>query len=69
MESNGDGEQAHIILLLVHVPDLEPDVRVGKGIGGALENLLKATEAVLILAALFVDDSQSEENFVRLVKV
>lgn len=62
-------KQAHIILLLMHVSDLEPDVRVGKGIGGALENLLKAAETFLVLAALLVDYTQSEENFVGLVKI
>ena len=53
----------------MHVSDLEPDVRVGKGIGRALKDLLKATETFLVLTALLVDDAQSEENFVGLVKV
>lgn len=53
----------------MHVPNLEPDVRMGKGIGGALQNLLKAAETFLVLTTLLVDYAQSEENFVGLVKV
>ena len=53
----------------MHVSDLEPDVRVGKGIGWTLENLLKTAKAFLVLAALLVDYAQSEENFIGLVKV
>jgi len=55
--------------LLVHVSDLEPDVRVGEGIWGALENFLKAAEALFVLATLLIDYAQSEEDFVGLVKV
>lgn len=53
----------------MHVSDLEPDVRVGEGIGRALENLLKATETFFVLAALLVNYAQSEENFIGLVEV
>ena len=62
-------KKTHIVLLLVHVSDLEPDVRVGKGIWGALENFLKAAETLFVLATLLVDYAQSEEDFVGLVKV
>ena len=53
----------------MHVSDLKPDVRMGKGVWGALENLLKTIEAILVLAALLIDYAQSEQNFVGLVKV
>lgn len=53
----------------MHVSDLEPDVRVGEGIWGALKNLLEAAETLLVLAALLVDYAQPEENFVGLVEV
>lgn len=58
-----------IILLLMHVPDLEPDVRMGEGVWGALKNPLKAAETFLVLATLLINDAQSEQNLVGLVKV
>ena len=48
----------------MHVPDLEPDVRVGERIWGTLKNLLEAAETFLVLAALLVNYTQSEEDFV-----
>ena len=53
----------------MYMPDLEPNVRVGKGVGRALKDFLKTVEAFLVLATLLVDYAQSEENFVELVKV
>jgi hypothetical protein len=37
------------------VSDLEPDVRVRKGIWGALEDLLEAAETFFVFATLLVD--------------
>lgn len=53
----------------MHVSDLEPDVRVGEGVWGALKDLLEAAETFLVLAALLIDYTQSEENLVGLVEV
>lgn len=53
----------------MHVSDLEPDVRVGKGIWGTLKNLLETAETFLVLAALFINYAQSKEDFVGLVKI
>ena len=53
----------------MHVSDLKPDVRVGEGIWGTLEDLLKTAETFLVLAALLVDYAQSKEDFVGFVEV
>ena len=53
----------------MHVSNLEPDVRVGEGIWGALENFLETAETLFVLAALLIDYAQPEEDFVGLVKV
>jgi len=53
----------------MHVSDLEPDVRVGEGIWGTLEDLLKTAETFLVLAALLIDYAQSKEDFVGFVEV
>jgi hypothetical protein len=42
---------------------------MGKGVWGTLEDLLKAAETLLVLAALLIDYSQSEEDFIGFVKV
>ena len=55
--------------MLVHVSNLEPDVRVGEGIWGTLKDLLETAETFLIFAALLIDYAQSKEDFVRLVEV
>jgi hypothetical protein len=39
----------------MHVSNLEPDVRMGERIWGALKDLLKTAEALLVLAALLIN--------------
>ena len=63
------GHEAYIILLFVHVSDLEPDVRVGKGIWGTLKDLLEAAKTFLVFAALLIDYAQSKKDFIGLVEV
>lgn len=59
----------YIFLLFVNVADLEPNIGVGKRARRIPENAVKAPERVFVLALLLVYYSQSEENFVGLVKV
>jgi hypothetical protein len=49
--------------------NLEPDIGMGKGTGRVSENAIKAGEGVFVFALLFVDDAETEEYLVRLVKV
>ena len=49
--------------------DLEPNVRVRKGIWRVAEYAVEAFERFLVLALLFVDDAESKQDFVCLVKV
>ena len=53
----------------MHVSDLEPDVRVGKGIWGTLKDLLEAAKTFLVFAALLIDYAQSKKDFIGLVEV
>ena len=57
------------MLLLVHMTDLEPDVGVGKGVRGIAQDAIEALERLGVLALLLVDDAESEEDLVGLVKV
>ena len=59
----------YVALLLEHVSDLEPDVRVCEGTGWVPQDAVEALEAVRVLALLLVDDAQAEEDLVRLVEV
>ena len=57
------------MLLLVDVPDLEPDIGMGEGIRRVAEDAVEALETLLVLALLLVDDAEPEEDLVRLVEV
>jgi hypothetical protein len=47
-------------LLFVHMPDLEPDIRVGEGVGGVAQDAVEAVERLLVLALLLVNDTEAE---------
>ncbi len=49
--------------------DLEPYVGVREGIGWVSENTIEALEALVVLALLLVDDTQTKEDFVGFIKV
>ena len=57
------------MLLLVDVPDLEPDIGMGEGIRRVAEDAVEALETLLVLALLLVDDAQAEEDLVCLVEI
>ena len=57
------------MLLLIDVPNLEPDVGVSKGIRGVAENAIEAVQGLLVFALLLVDDAEPEVNLVGLVEV
>ena len=59
----------HIALLLVYVPNLEPNVSIGKRARRIAQNTIEAPQAFVIFRLLLVDDPQPEEDFVGLVKV
>ena len=42
---------------------------MGEGAGRVSEDTIEAGERVLVFALLFVDDAETEEDLVRLVKV
>ena len=60
---------AEFLLLLVHVTDLEPDVDLGEGLWGAMEDVPEALQAGGELVLLLVDDAEAEVDFVGLVEV
>ena len=60
---------AYIVLLFIDMPNLEPDVCMGERTWGIAEDAVEATQRLVVLALLFVDDAQTEEDLVCLVKV
>lgn len=59
----------YILLLLIDVTNLEPDISVGEGTGRITKYTIKAGERLFIFSLLFVDDAETEKDFVRLVEV
>ena len=59
----------YVFLLLVDMPDLEPDIGMGKGTRRIAEDTLEAFKRVFILALLLVNDAEAKEDLVGLVKV
>lgn len=49
--------------------DLEPDVGMRERTWRVSQNSVEASQGVLILALLFVNDAKSKKNFVGFVKV
>lgn len=58
-----------IVLLFIDMSDLEPDVGMGEGTWWVAEDAVEAAEGLFVLALLFVDDAETEEDLVCLVKV
>jgi hypothetical protein len=56
-------------LLLVHVPDLEPDVALLQRAGRLLEDALEAAETVVVFALLLVDDAEPKPDLIPLIEV
>ena len=59
----------HVALLLVHVPDLEPDVGMRERVRRIPEDAVEALEGLGVLALLLVDYAEAEQYLVRLVKI
>lgn len=59
----------YVFLLLVDMPDLEPDIRMSQRTRRIAQDLVETPEAVLVLGLLLVNYPQTEQDFVRLVEV
>ena len=57
------------MLLFVHVADLEPDIGMRERVRRVPEDAVEAVERLGVLALLLVDYAESEQDFVRLVKI
>lgn len=68
LESQWD-EPTYVSLLLKDMADLEPDVGVGKRVRRITQDTVEAVQTLSILALLLVNDTETEENLVGLVKV
>lgn len=62
-------KRTHVLLLLIDMTDLEPNIGVGEWAGRVSQNAIKASEAVVVLALLLVDDAKTEKDFIFLVKI
>ena len=49
--------------------NLEPNIGVGEGAWWVPEDTIEALQAVRVLALLLVDDTEAEEDLVRLVEI
>jgi hypothetical protein len=58
-----------IALLLIYVPNLEPNVGIGKRTWRIAQDAIEAPQAFVIFGLLLVDDPQPEEDLIGLVKV
>lgn len=58
-----------VFLLLVDMPNLEPDVRMGERTWRITQDAIKAAEGFIIFALLLVDYAETEENLICLVKI
>ena len=65
----GKSQDTYVVLLLVHMTDLEPDVGMGERVRGIPKDAVEAVERLGVLALLLVDDAETEEDLVCLVKV
>ena len=59
----------YITLLLKHMSDLEPDVGVGERTGRVTQDAVEALETLRVLALLLVNDTQAEQDLVRLIEI
>ena len=59
----------YVLLLFMNMADLEPYVSMSEGVRGVLENAVEALERLLVFALLFVDDTETEQDLVGLVKI
>ena len=58
-----------ILLLLVHVSNLEPDIRMSQWRRWVPKDPIKTPQRIFEFALLLVDDPQSEQNLVLLVEI
>jgi hypothetical protein len=58
-----------VFLLFVDMPNLEPDVCMGKRTWRIAQDAIKAGEGFFIFALLLVDYAETEENFICFVKI
>jgi hypothetical protein len=59
----------HIALLLIYVPNLKPNIGIGKRTRRIAQDAVEAPQAFVIFGLLLVDDPQPEKNFIGLVEV
>jgi hypothetical protein len=52
--------KTYVLLLLIHVADLEPDIGVCKWTRGVPQNAIEAHETVVVLALLLVNDAETK---------
>lgn len=65
----GKSQDTYVVLLLVHMTDLEPDVGMGERVRRIAKDAVEALQALVVLALLLIDYAETEENLVGFVKV
>jgi hypothetical protein len=58
-----------IALLLIYVPNLKPNIGIGKRTRRIAQDAVEAPQAFVIFGLLLVDDPQPKEDLIGLVKV
>lgn len=59
----------NVFLLLIDVSDLEPNISMSERAGRIAKDAVKTSEGLLIFPLLFINDAESEENLVSLIKI
>lgn len=57
-------EETYVLLLLMHMANLEPNVLFGERGRGIGDNVLEAVKRGRVLGLLLVDDAEAEVDFV-----
>lgn len=66
---NTNKTETHIALLLIYVPNLEPNVSIGERAWRIAQYAIEASQTFVVFGLLLVDDPQPEEDLIGLVEV
>lgn len=69
MRKRGELGRAYVTLLLEDVSNLEPDIGVREWVRRVAQYAIEAVERLRILALLFVDDPEAEQDLVCLIEI
>lgn len=63
------GRDTDVFLLLIDVPNLEPDIGMSEWTRRVAKDTVKTSKGFLIFPLLFIDDTEAEEYFIGLIEI